>query len=83
MRTLEERLDSMRAAAAKKFPEEVRAVMSRATQDLRDSGIMDRIARPGDALPAFELKDTEGSVVRSADLLGQGPLVVTVYRGSW
>ena len=36
-----------------------------------------------DALPAFELPDTEGSIVRSADLLARGPLVVTFYRGLW
>ncbi len=83
MRTLQERLDGIKAAFAKKAPDEVRAVMARATQDLRDSGILDRISKPGDALPAFELPDTEGNLVRSADLIAQGPLVVSVYRGAW
>ncbi len=83
MSTLQERLDRIKAGFAKQAPADIRAVMARATDDLRDSGIMDRILSPGGALPPFELPDTEGDLVRSADLLGAGSLVLTVYRGVW
>ncbi len=48
-----------------------------------DSGYEDRALRVGDKAPAFQLPDTEGQSVSSADLLAQGPLVVTFYRGVW
>lgn len=83
MRTLQARLDSIKAGFAKKAPPEAKAVMARATQDLRDSGILDRLPGPGEALPAFELRDTQGELVRSADLVGPGHLVISFYRGKW
>ena len=46
-------------------------------------GIADRILKAGETAPAFELVDTTGQSVRSADLLARGPLVVTFYRGFW
>lgn len=83
MSTLAERLDRIRKAFAAQAPDDVMAVMHRATEDLRASGIMARIPAPGDPLPAFELPDTEGNPVRSADLLAEGPLVLGFYRGVW
>ena len=38
---------------------------------------------PGDPLPPFELAGSGDEPVRSADLLGAGPLVLTFYRGVW
>jgi K+ transporter len=34
-------------------------------------------------LPAFALKNAFGQEVRSSELLANGPLVLTVFRGSW
>ncbi len=81
--SLEEKLAGIRAAGAKRIPEDKRAVMGRATQELRDSGIMDRVIKVGDALPAFSLANADGETVSSVDLLARGPLVVSVYRGHW
>ena len=83
MKSLQDRLDRIKAGFSKQAPEDVKAVMARATNDLRDSGILAGIPRPGNLLPSFELPDPEGKRVRSADLLAQGPLVLTVYRGVW
>ena len=83
MSTLKERLDRIREGFLKQAPEEAKSIMHRATDDLRASGILERIAAPGDRLPDFELSDTEGKLVRSVDLLRDGPLVLTFYRGLW
>lgn len=37
----------------------------------------------GDTLPEFRLSDAVGKEVTSADLLAQGPLLITFYRGEW
>ena len=53
--SLEDQLAKLREASAARMPEEVRAAMGKATQDLRDSGIMDSVIKIGDTLPAFAL----------------------------
>jgi peroxiredoxin len=57
--------------------------MHRATQDLIDSGAATRALQAGQKAPSFSLKDTDGNVVSSAELLQKGPLVLTFYRGAW
>lgn len=37
----------------------------------------------GDTIPEFALPVSDGRFVHSADLLAQGPLVISFYRGSW
>jgi len=83
MTTLEERLDGIRQGFEAQAPAAALAIMHRATDDLSASGIMDRLPRVGSRLPAFELQDTQGERVHSADLLARGPLVATFYRGRW
>jgi hypothetical protein len=80
---LAERLEVTRQGADGRIPPDKRAIMHRATADLRASGIMDRVIKVGDRLPAFALQNALGQEVRSSDLLANGPLVLTVFRGSW
>jgi hypothetical protein len=81
--SLAEKLDEIRAGAVKTIPEDRLAIMHRATDDLRASGIMDQVLKVGDRLPDFALKNTEGDEVQSSALLSQGAVVLTVFRGSW
>jgi len=39
--------------------------------------------KAGDRAPAFSLPNAQGDQVQLADLLGQGPVVLTFYRGVW
>jgi peroxiredoxin len=55
-----------------------------ATAELIASGAAARAAKVGDKAPAFSLKDADGNEVSSStELLSQGPLIVTYYRGAW
>ncbi len=81
--SLEQKLAKIRAGSAEQIPADQLAVMHRAVDELRASGIADGVVQPGDALPPFALPDIAGDEVRSADLLARGPLVVTAYRGVW
>ena len=83
MISLKDRLDRIRDEFEGQVPTGMLTVMHRATDDLANSGIMDRIPTVGTPLPAFELPDTEGNVVSSADLMAKGPLVLAFYRGVW
>lgn len=59
------------------------AAYERGIDALRASGIADRALAVGDPMPGFTLPNARGEPVRSGDLLGHGPLVVTFYRGGW
>ena len=81
--SLARKLDAIRASGAKRIPAEKRAVMGEALQALRDSGIESGFIKVGDRLPDFALGNARGQVVRSADLLNRGAVVLTVFRGHW
>ena len=57
--------------------------MHRATAELIASGAAQRAKKAGDVAPSFLLKDPEGNIVSSDELLEKGPLVVSFYRGVW
>jgi peroxiredoxin len=81
---LQDRLDAFKADfETNKAPASVVAIMHKATADLIQSGQADRALKAGAVAPAFELPDAQENLVRSADLLARGPLVLTFYRGAW
>ena len=81
--SLSEKLAATRAGAATRIPPDRQAIMHRATEDLRRSGIMDRIVKVGQPAPAFELASYDARRVLSAELLAGGPMVLSFFRGSW
>jgi len=80
---LKDALRGIREASAKRIPPDRAAIMHRATEELRASGIMDQVIKVGDRLPGFALPNAYGQQVRSSDLLAKGPLVLTFFRGAW
>lgn len=74
---LSERLAAIQDGVNKRVPPDKRAIMHRATDDLRASGILDGVIRVGDFLPVFSLKNSRGRIVNSSALLTNGPLVIT------
>lgn len=67
----------------KYVPAEARAIHARVVADLKATGIADRVLPEGSQAPPFTLKDHQGKVVSSAELLSRGPLVVCFFRGRW
>jgi len=55
----------------------------RAAAALEASGISSRALGVGDAAPDFELPDPSGRLVRLRELLADGPVIVSFYRGQW
>ena len=81
--SLADKLAATRAASAGRIPPDRQAIMHRATEDLRKSGLLDRIVPVGKPAPAFELANHDGRRVASAELLAGGPMVLSFFRGSW
>jgi peroxiredoxin len=83
MTTLQDQLDEITANTRQLVQAERLAVGERAVAELFASGIEDRILPVGAQAPEFALNDATGRLVRSADLLALGPLVVKFFRGRW
>ncbi len=81
--TLQEQLDAILARSRATRPAEWLAIMDAGLAELRRSGIAERSRKVGDPAPPFTLPNAAGQLVRSADLLAHGPLVVSFYRGGW
>jgi hypothetical protein len=81
--SLADKLEATRTASESRIPADRQAIMHRATEDLRNSGILDRIVPVGAPAPVFELANHDGRRVSSSDLLAAGPLVLSFFRGSW
>jgi peroxiredoxin len=64
-------------------PHFVVEAMHRSIAELKASGQVERAVKVGDKAPAFTLKDSEGNVVSSSELIAKGPLIVSFYRGVW
>ena len=80
---LQEKLDAMRAMSKTRIAPEAYAVMQRSIADLEASGIMDRVARVGQAAPDFTLPNAAAVPVSLTALRARGPVVLSFYRGRW
>ncbi len=88
MATLQQRLDEFKqgfeaGAPPYNAPHQAIETMHRATAELKASGIEDGALRVGDRAPSFTLFNQDHVQVSSADLLREGPLVVSFFRGHW
>lgn len=80
---LRARLDEMKEKSNASAPAEMRATFEEGIDLVGASGVMERAMGVGARAPDFTLNDAAGSPVRLADLLAQGPVVLTWYRGGW
>jgi hypothetical protein len=88
MAGLQSRLDEFKKAFESgappyNAPREAIETMHRATAELKASGLENMALKVGDCAPEFSLFNQDHVQVNSAQLLRQGPLVVSFFRGHW
>jgi peroxiredoxin len=76
-------LDALREKSSKTAPPERLKAYEQGIEAVRKSGVTDKALRVGDRAPDFTLPDATGKTVKLSELLSQGPVVVTWYRGAW
>jgi peroxiredoxin len=81
--SLQDRLDQISRASSDDVSPAMKAVMTRAVEDLRRSGAKEQVIKLAAIAPEFELLDQDGRLVKLADLRAQGPVVVSFYRWVW
>ena len=80
--SLKEQLVQMHQDITVKIPD-LAAQFDADTQAAVDKGIGTGGPGVGDAAPDFKLPDALAKTVRLADLLADGPVVISFYRGGW
>ena len=83
VRPLREQLAERKSLADAYVPAETQAVHARVIQELRTSGMLDRILPVGNPAASFALNDQNGRTVSSSELLQTGRLVIIFFRGRW
>jgi hypothetical protein len=81
--SLQDQLNTLKTNFESKAPKEALDIMHRATDDLRKSGILDRILNLGAKITDFSLKNADGTMCHSKDILSESPMILTFYRGKW
>ena len=88
MSNLKERLEEFKKTFESGTPPynatpETVAMMHRATVELKASGIEEGALKIGERAPDFALLNQDQFEVSSKDLLRQGPMVLSFFRGHW
>ncbi len=81
--SLTQELENLHNTLRTKIPEPVLAKLDQAADELAASGIAERAIKVGDKAPDFQLPNAVGATVQLSELLNNGPVVVSFYRGSW
>jgi peroxiredoxin len=64
-------------------PEETIGLLMSELQTLIAKGLAEKSLNKGKSFPGFELPNADNKTLALNDLLADGPLVITFYRGAW
>ena len=81
--TLNAEIQKYQAEFKTKAPETIQTVMTQATKNLANSGIVDRTLKVGVRIPLFTLPDATGQSFEIQTALERGAVVLSFYRGGW
>jgi peroxiredoxin len=80
--SLKQQLEQCSIDFTKEFPEQDR-IFCRFIDELRDSGILEKVLKEGDTIPDFALPDIHGNIITLDSLLDAEKLIINFYRGGW
>jgi len=81
--TLQQQIEAFQAQLAKQLSPSMLAEIGENIAALIQTGIAQQSVMAGEQAPDFTLPDVFGNEVTLSELLKQGPVVVTFYRGEW
>ncbi len=81
--TLKADLDARRISWEAKAPEAIKTIYQEGVLAVKQGGITRTALQPGHKAIDFILSNANGDMVRLYEVLKQGPVVLTWYRGGW
>lgn len=82
MSTLNKQLQELKAKLAERTSEEFQRITAGGVQELIEGQTIKGLTI-GTTAPDFHLPDAKGNGVSLSEVLEQGPVVLSFYRGSW
>jgi peroxiredoxin len=80
---LEQQLEEFKEQFLRTAPAGRTALYEAKIEELRTDFALESVAGMGTQAPEFRLPDVKGDLVSLTNLLRDGPVVVTFYRGGW
>ena len=81
--TLKNQLDARKSNWAEKANDEVKEKYTAGINAVINSGIYKKAINIGDIAPNFKLANATGQAIELNQLLKNGPIILTWYRGGW
>jgi len=81
--SLQTLLSELSAGNAERTPEEVRAVMTDAANQLEKEGVGNDALKAGENFPDIMVRSATGESISSGSLFADGPVIFNFYRGGW
>ena len=81
--TLTEQLKEFADNSVKRHPGAAQDIMRNAISALEATDILENATKTGDPFPDFTLPNAKGEQITLSDLLKEGKVVLTFYRGGW
>lgn len=76
-------LNDLKQQLGREIPREILEEIGQFVQGLAQSGVEKTSCQAGDRIPSFSLPNISGKIVSSAEILSNGPMVLSFYRGAW
>ncbi|WP_448606876.1 peroxiredoxin-like family protein [Paenimyroides ceti] len=83
MDNLTDQIKILEESITKQLPLETQQAFATSILDLKKRMIEHNSIKTGDKMPDFILKDSNGNEVNSKDVLKNGKMLLTFFRGSW
>lgn len=81
--SLQAQLNARREAWSEKADADTKATYQQGIETLREQGVTEQAIKQGQKAPDFSLPNATGETVQLSQLLENGPVVLTWYRGGW
>ncbi|EXJ88984.1 hypothetical protein A1O3_02048 [Capronia epimyces CBS 606.96] len=81
--SLAAQLNAVQSGFEANAPAHMKAPIIKANQEFQRTYDPSKAIQVGDTLPSFKLSNAVGKEVTLAELLSNGPLLITFYRGEW
>ena len=78
-----QKLKNLKKEQSKNIPQEKKDIMDEFLRSLIASHIENKSLKNGDRIPKHELLDIFGNKKNISDYFGEGPVIISFYRGSW
>ena len=80
---LKEKLEDQYNRFSNSAPDNIKSAFARAADELMELEIEKNALKVGDIFPEFKLKNAVGKEILSRELLLEGNLIISFYRGGW